>query len=155
MSNARPGRHVLEREMVVRAERAEVFAFFADAYNLERITPPELRFRIVEHEGDMGTGARIAYRLRLFGVPFGWRTLISRWEPETAFVDEMTSGPYRRWVHLHTFEPAPGGTLVRDRVEYELPFGPLGRLALPLVRRQLRRIFDYRADAIRRLVEAA
>jgi ligand-binding SRPBCC domain-containing protein len=149
--------HILERTQLVPRPRGEVFAFFADAHNLEALTPPRLRFRILTPAPiDMRPGALIDYRLSLFGVPFRWRTLIEAFEPEVRFVDVQLAGPYRRWRHEHTFEEAPGGTLVRDRVEYALPLGPLGELARRvLVRRQLDAIFDHRREAIARRLGAA
>ncbi len=146
--------HRLEREQLVPRPRPEVFAFFEDAHNLERITPAFLRFRIVTPDPiTVRAGTRIDYRLSLFGVPFSWTTVIEVHEPGVRFVDVQRAGPYRSWRHLHTFEDAPGGTLMRDRVEYELPLGPLGDLAhAVLVRRQLRTIFDHRRRVIDRLL---
>ncbi len=143
--------HVLTREQLVPRPRSEVFAFFADAANLERITPPQLRFSISTPQPIvMRPGAIIIYRLSLFGVPFKWRTVIEAFEPQARFVDVQAAGPYALWRHVHEFADVPGGTLIRDRVEYELPLGPLGKLAHALfVRRQLAQIFDYR----RRVVE--
>jgi ligand-binding SRPBCC domain-containing protein len=127
----------------------DVFAFFSDAANLEAITPPFLRFRILTPLPiAMHAGTRIEYALSLHGVPVHWRTLITRWEPGVCFVDEQESGPYAVWRHTHTFEPRGNSTLMRDVVEYREPFGPLGRVAhVLLVRRMLDRIFDYRTDA--------
>lgn len=144
------GEHVLSREIVIPRPRAEVFAFFAAAENLERITPPELRFHIVTPTPiRMAAGTVIDYRLRLFGVPFRWRTLITRWEPGVAFTDEQVRGPYAQWIHTHAFREAPGGgTLVTDEVRWRLPFFPLGEAAYPLVRHRLDRIFDYRAERL-------
>jgi ligand-binding SRPBCC domain-containing protein len=148
-----PRRRVLERSQIVPRPRAEVFAFFADARNLEAITPQFLRFR-VDTPGPItiGEGALIEYRLSLHGVGLRWRTRIEQWDPGVSFVDVQLSGPYRRWRHTHRFEDVPGGTRMSDRVEYEMPLGPLGALAHALlVRRSLARIFDHRRERIAEL----
>jgi ligand-binding SRPBCC domain-containing protein len=147
--------HRLERTQLLARPRDEVFAFFAEAANLEAITPPFLRFRIVTPPPiEMGPGARIDYALSLYGVPLRWRTRITEWEPGVRFVDEQERGPYALWRHTHEFESRGGSTLVRDLVDYALPLGPIGWAAhLVLVERALVRIFDFRTDAIRRLLE--
>lgn len=146
--------HVLERTQLVRRPRGEVWAFFADPANLGAITPPFLRFRIVTATpAAMAPGALIDYRLSLFGVPFGWRTRIDEVVPGDRFVDVQLRGPYRSWRHTHRFEDAPGGTLVHDRVEYELPLGALGQLARAVfVRRALEAIFDHRRRRVESLL---
>lgn len=143
------GHHLLEVETFLPLPRDEVVPFFAEAENLERITPPELRFRIVTSTPlEMQEGLLIDYRMSLYGVPFRWRTRITIWDPPFRFVDEQLRGPYHSWVHLHSFEEVPGGTLMRDRVRYRLPLYPLGGLVHPLVRRQLARIFRHRGQAV-------
>jgi ligand-binding SRPBCC domain-containing protein len=143
----------LERELVVPRPITEVFDFFARAENLERITPPWLRFRVLTPGPiAMGSGTLIDYRLRLHGLPLRWRSRIEIWEAERRFVDQQVHGPYRHWRHLHEFAPVGQGTRVRDRVEYALPLGWLGQLGMPLVRRDLARIFDYRGAAVARLL---
>lgn len=145
--------HRLERSTWIARPIAEVFAFFAGAGNLERITPPELRFRILGRLPiEMQKGATIEYRLALFGVPFGWRTVIDHWEPPYRFVDRQLRGPYTQWVHTHMIRREHHGTRMDDRVDYRLPLGPLGLPALPLVRHQLKRVFDYREATIQRLL---
>jgi ligand-binding SRPBCC domain-containing protein len=146
--------HILTREQVLPGDPDVVFAFFADAGNLEAITPPWLRFRIVTPGAiRMAAGTLIEYRLNLHRIPIRWLTRIEIWEPGRRFVDVQVRGPYRVWHHTHGFEAHVEGTLVRDTVRYALPLGPLGRLAhATFVRRDLERIFDHRhAEVARRL----
>lgn len=150
--------HVLSREQRVARPLTEVFPFFADAWNLERITPPELRFRILTPPPiEMKAGTLIDYQLRLYGVPFRWRTLIESFEPGVSFVDRQLRGPYKVWRHTHQFEAtADGQTRMFDRVEYEVPFGPAGAIARSLfVEKQVSRIFEYRREVIERVFPSA
>ena len=147
---------VLERTQRIELPIKETFGLFCDAFNLERITPPFLNFRVVTPRPiEMHEGALLEYRLRLHGVPVRWKTRISVWEPPHRFVDEQISGPYALWHHTHPVEPDGEATLVSDRVRYRIGFGPLGAAALRLfVRRDVERIFDYRREAMLGLIPA-
>ena len=137
----------LQRETLVRRDRREVFAFFADAGNLEALTPPWLSFQVLsEQPVDMRPGTRIDYRLKIRGIPVRWASEVIVWEPPERFVDEQRRGPYRLWHHEHRFEERPDGTLVVDHVRYAVPGGPLlERLVQRLaVGPDVERIFDYR-----------
>lgn len=147
--------HTLRREQVVAAHPDAVFAFFADPFNLEAITPPLLRFAVVTPAPiTMGVGAFIQYRLRVHGVPVRWDTLIQAWEPPRRFVDVQVRGPYRLWHHTHELSALDDGrTLMRDTVRYALGFGALGALAHRLiVRRDVEAIFAYRAQRVPQLL---
>lgn len=149
--------HVLVRSQQVAAGLEETFAFFSDPANLQALTPPELDFHILTPLPiEMRAGAEIEYRLRLHGIPLRWRSRIEGWRPGAGFIDMQLHGPYAKWVHEHTFEANERGTLVGDRVHYRLPLEPLSAPALAwFVRPQLRRIFDFRRDAMRRLLGEA
>jgi ligand-binding SRPBCC domain-containing protein len=149
------GYHTLRREQTLPGTPDEVFPFFADAGNLEAITPPSLRFEIVTPRPiEMGVGTLIEYRLRLHRLPIDWLTRIEVWEPGVRFVDQQLRGPYALWHHTHEFEPAPDGcTLMRDTVRYAIPFGPLGEIAHAVfVKRDLERIFAFRATEVGRRI---
>lgn len=148
--------YVFERESWLPRPVEDVFAFFSDAWNLERVTPARLHFEILTPPPiRMAAGTLIDYRLRLFGVPFQWRTEITVWQPPIRFVDVQRRGPYRQWVHEHRFSGQDGGTRMRDRVDYAIP----GRLLAPLIHRlfirpNLHRIFEYRENAFHRIFRA-
>ncbi len=133
----------LTAELVLPASIDEVFDFYSDAANLEAITPAWLHFRILSPRSiEMGIGTLIDYRLRLHGVPVRWQSEITAWEPPFRFVDEQRRGPYREWIHEHSFRDFDGQTLVFDRVDYRVPLGALANRLL--VASDLRKIFAYR-----------
>lgn len=145
------GRVHLRTELWLPRPLDEVFAFFADAGNLETITPASVRFEILAPPPIvMRVGLRIDYRLRVQGIPVRWQSEITGWDPPRSFVDEQRRGPYRLWIHEHGFEGRDGGTLVRDQVRYAVPGGTL--VEHLVVRPQLRRIFVHRHTRLRELL---
>ena len=145
------GHHTLRTEQRLEGTPDEVFPFFADAGNLEAITPPWLAFRVVTPRPiEMRAGALIEYRLKLHGVPIRWLTRIEEWVPGERFVDAQLHGPYRLWHHTHEFEPRRRRRHADARQRaVALPLGRLGELARRLfVGRDLERIFDYRGTGL-------
>ena len=140
----------LQCSMTVDAPLADVFRFFEDPRNLERITPPWLNFKILDPEKlVMRKGELIDYLIRWMGVPLKWRTRIADYQPPAMFIDQQIRGPYTLWHHTHTFEQTPQGVLIHDQVDYRLPLGPLGTIAhAVMVKAQLLGIFRYRQTAI-------
>lgn len=142
--------HILTRKLILDLPRGQVFEFFADAGNLELITPPELKFHIITPQPiEMRRGALIDYRLKMRGLPITWKTEISDWNPPVSFIDRALKSPYKQWIHRHAFtENADGSTEIEDIVSYRLPVEPFGDLAHWFVRRELDYIFDYRQKVV-------
>ena len=145
--------YILESRVWLARARPDVFAFFAAAENLVRLTPPSFHLAIVSGPPALSTGAVLDLRLSWLGVPVRWRTFIREWDPPYRFVDVQVRGPYARWEHRHRFLEERGGTWVEDRVTYRLPLGPLGRVAHTLlVRRQIAAMWRYRTRQLGALV---
>jgi ligand-binding SRPBCC domain-containing protein len=154
---AAPGVWMLTARQRLMMPRDELFPFFADAANLARITPPEMSFEILTPQPIvMRAGTLIDYQIRTWGIPMRWRTEITEWNPPFEFVDTQLRGPYGEWVHRHRFTNLTGGTtLMEDHVRFRLPLGRIGAVAGPIVRRQLRRIFEYRNATVTTLLESS
>ena len=136
----------LVTEQWIARKPEELFPFFADAENLEQLTPPWLHFRIVRPAMEMRAGARIDYRLRVHGIPLKWQSENTVWEPPFRFIDAQTRGPYRTWIHEHTFESRDGGTSMRDHVQYAVTGGALVHNLL--VAPDLEKIFTFRRNRL-------
>ncbi len=146
--------HILTRSLTLELPREAVFNFFADAGNLERITPPELNFHIITPQPiNIKKGALIDYKLSLRGLPLTWRTEISEWNPPSLFVDRQLKGPYKQWIHRHFFTVlSENVTKIDDEVRYRLPLEPFGDAIHFLIRKELDYIFDYRQKAVAKIL---
>lgn len=148
--------YVLEWRQVVPVSPEVAFAFVADAHNLDRITPPWLRFQVVEAPASLERGARLRYRIRLFGILIRWQTEIVAWAPPRVFTGVQRRGPFRLWEHTYRLTPVEHGTEIYDHVRYRLFLGPLGAaVAKLLVRGWLDEIFDFRARQLAAAVVSA
>jgi uncharacterized protein YbjT (DUF2867 family)/ligand-binding SRPBCC domain-containing protein len=150
-------KHILTSSHIVPADLERVWGFFSRAENLGRITPRSMGFEMRTQEPTIEVGSTIDYTVRpLFGIPTGWRTRIDEVEAPHRLRDSQEKGPYRSWVHEHRFSPVEGGVRMDDRIEYEMPFGPVGALGHRLlVRAQMRYLFDFRATAVDSIFEPA
>lgn len=153
---AAQGETVFEAEQFLSMAPEKVFSFFSDAHNLERITPPELHFHILKSSKEtVSENTEIDYRLTIHGFPAKWKTLIQEWDPPHKFVDTQLQGPYDLWNHTHEFIPFGGGTLMRDRVRYRLPFGAFGKLlAGAVVKKDVDSIFAFRRRYLAKNLES-
>lgn len=147
------GHRLFEVKQYIPAPLEKVFSFFAEAKNLERLTPPNLNFHILNTSTpEIQAGTLIDYKLKIRGIPVGWKTEIETWDPPHSFADNQLSGPYTRWHHVHQFETLGEGTLMTDSVTYKLPLGLLGRIgAGSFVDRDVFKIFDYRRQVIQEI----
>jgi ligand-binding SRPBCC domain-containing protein len=144
------GGYVLEAALWLPRRRDDVFPFFADALNLQELTPPWLHFEMLTRGPiEMKVGTLIEYKLRIRGVPVRWQSEITVWEPPHRFVDEQRRGPYRYWIHEHIFKESDGGTACRDRVRYGVTGG--GLVHRMLVKPDLTKIFEYRRKRLEEL----
>ena len=142
------------REMTLPWSLEETFAFFSDARSLDLLTPSWVGFKILTPTPiEMRAGTLIEYQIRIHGIPVRWRTEITEWDELHRFVDLQLKGPYQWWHHEHRFESCKDGTRMIDKVEYR---APLHWISHPLmVARDVRRIFDYRAQTLERLFSRA
>jgi uncharacterized protein (TIGR01777 family) len=140
------GEEVFAAEQYFPWKAEALFPFFADAKNLERITPPSLGFTILGNPpAEVHEGLEINYKIKIHGVPVSWKTMIKEWKPPQRFIDVQLNGPYTLWHHTHEFTPLAEGTLMRDRVRYRVPLGAVGGLiAGAFVKKDVRKIFDFR-----------
>lgn len=147
--------HTFQTETWLSLPPDQVFPFFADAKNLDRITPPWLQFQILTPSPiSINVGTILEYRLKWRWLPLRWRTEITDWEPPIRFVDKQIRGPYKLWRHEHTFISQNGGTLMRDRVDYAVP----GWILEPIIHALLvgpdvRKIFDYRKVTVQEIFQ--
>ncbi len=146
--------YTLQCEMLTDSSLEKTFSVFEDPYNLAKITPPSLNFKVTSRgRVQMRKGAEIEYTIRWLGLPIHWKTSILEYEPPFLFIDEQAKGPYKLWRHRHTFEPTPDGVLVGDHVDYALPLGPLGQITHALVvRKQLEGIFSFRQQQLGKIL---
>ena len=132
------------------APMENVFPFFADAKNLENITPELLHFKILScSTSHIQKDTEFIYQLKIHGVPVKWKTLIEDWNPPYQFVDKQLSGPYKLWHHTHSFSKLGMGTLMKDTVIFKLPFSwPAYLVASDFVKKDVKKIFDYRRSVM-------
>jgi ligand-binding SRPBCC domain-containing protein len=143
----------LRRKLWVPRPIDQVFPFFCDVQNLERITPKWLHFRNVGRPGEIQEGARIEHKLKICGLPVTWVSEITHWDPPYGFVDEQKKGPYRLWRHEHHFREEKEGTVCEDVVKYAVLGGEIVNRFF--IAPDLKKIFDYRQEKLRKILSSA
>ncbi len=144
------------KESQIAAPPEVVFAFHESPGALEHLIPPWENMKVVQSSGSLRPGSKVVLQGRLGPVPLRWIALHTEYDPPHLFADRQESGPFASWYHRHFFQDdGQGGTLLRDEVEYQPPLGPVGRfLGGWFLRRKLQRMFDYRHETTRRLIES-
>jgi ligand-binding SRPBCC domain-containing protein len=140
----------LKKQLWLPQPREKLFEFFSDPYNLDRLTPAWLKFKILASGPvEMRQGTFLNYRLRIRGFPIRWQSQITAWNPPSRFIDRQTKGPYSLWIHEHRFEDCEGGSLIKDNVKYAVLGGSVVQKLF--VAPDLERIFRYRHQVLEEL----
>jgi hypothetical protein len=144
------------KESRIAAPPDRVFAFHETPDALERLTPPWERVVVESGGGSIRPGSRVTLRTRLGPIALRWVAEHTEYDPPRLFADRQLSGPFASWYHRHQMiDDGQGGTRLRDEVDYELPLGAVGRWLMGrVVGRKLVRMFDYRHEVTRRVVES-
>jgi ligand-binding SRPBCC domain-containing protein len=142
--------HTYKTTQIVHTDLQTCWDFFSSPGNLQKITPPSMGFNIISGaDRKMYPGQIITYTVKPFlGIPVTWVTEITQVKEWEFFIDEQRFGPYKFWHHQHFFRLVPEGIEMTDIVHYVLPFGVLGMIAIPMVKKKLREIFSYREKVI-------
>ena len=140
--------HSIKSVQKIPAALEQVWDFYSSHANLQTITPPYMKFRIIsQNDGEkLYSGQEIKYKVRpVLDIPLYWTTEIKEVTPPAYFMDEQRKGPFSIWQHQHFFKAIEGGVEMTDIVLYKNPLGLLGELANVLfIKRQLRNIFAFR-----------
>jgi ligand-binding SRPBCC domain-containing protein len=148
-------RHQLYREQQLHCDIESAWAFFSSPMNLTKITPKDMGFIVLSHNANepIYEGMIIDYTVSpILSIPLKWLTKITHVDPLNSFTDFQQKGPYKYWSHFHEFIPNANGVLMKDTVDYELPFGLLGNIAHQvLVKKKLESIFDFRYQVLKQL----
>ena len=148
--------HEFKEKQFIDLPIEEVFNYFSNPSNLQKITPKYLNFKIKNNPPFiMKKGQLFEYRLRVRGIPITWISLISSYDPPYSFIDEQIKGPYSSWHHTHLFKEENGGTVIIDEVKYTLPLGLIGKIVnLIWVKKDLDKIFQYRQKIIEKTLKS-
>lgn len=144
------------KQTPINASPDVVFRFHESPDALQHLIPPWENMKLVESAGSLQPGSRVVLRGSLGVIPIQWVAIHTEYDPPHLFADRQESGPFAYWYHRHRFlDDGQGGTLLRDEVEYAVPWGVIGRwLGGWLVRRKLEAMFAYRHEKTRSLIES-
>lgn len=143
------------KESFIRAPAERVFAFHELPDALQRLTPEWMHVRIIQPAANLSVGQIAIVEMRVARIAsLRLESEHTAYDPPRSFEDTLRRGPFRRWVHRHIVTPAEGGAILRDEIDYALPFVLGGAIAARLfVQRRLRAMFDYRHRVTREWCE--
>jgi ligand-binding SRPBCC domain-containing protein len=168
--------HRIQFEQWVPFALEKVFLFFANPQNLPRIMPPKTATQLaalrlvppltsrgqqvanINHLAGAGSEIVTSFRpLPLIPLRTEWIALITEFEWNHHFADIQKKGPFKRFHHRHELSAelreGASGTVVRDLIEYDPGFGPLGEVAQRLfIAPGLKQTFEYRQKMLEKLL---
>lgn len=144
------------KETVINAQPERVFAFHELADALERLMPPWERATVIQPPTSLKVGTRVIIEIKIFGLIK--QKLIAEhtaYDPPRMFEDTLIKSPFKSWRHQHIILPHQSGAILRDEIEFEPPFGFVGRIAAPLaILPNLEKMFQYRHKVTKEYCES-
>jgi len=157
---SRPLPYVFEYASNLHASAREVFEFHLHPKNIARVNPPWVKVLSLEGPERLTPGATLKLKVASFGVPQSWEVRVVTVEDfsgspaKASILDEAVKGPFPFWRHLHEFWQAPDGTTgLVDRIEFLPPGGAAGVVLVPGIKMMLKKMFEARHEATKKIFE--
>lgn len=134
-----------EYKTVIRTDVASLWSFHSTAEALSKLTPPGRKLQMVSDHLEVREGAVHEFKVKVGPLWTTWRAKLSEVQPPNGFRDTALTSPFKSWSHKHEFIQQEEGVLLKDTIEYTLPFGLLGDVVNWLfVSRDIDKLFDFR-----------
>lgn len=133
----------------------ELFNFHMDTTNIKKITPPNIKIEILDDDTKTYEGKVVNIKTTKFFIPMHWKVMIDKIQSPTIIIDRAAKSPFKSWRHQHIFTQKGSVSELKDIIEYELPFGFLGKIAAPFIRYDIKKMFEYRHQQTKKLLESS